>query len=810
MIQYTGWLFDLYAHPDHGIVLWLIGEDGQPHCFHQEFEMIFYACGSPSRLRDLWCFIETRGVPMQYTRRADLFAGPQDTLQVRVPAPATYARFFRSVWSNFPDLVFYDADIPLPLRFIASRDVFMMADCTVTAQPDGTLLNITASGMPSGTDLRLPALRNLSLVPDVDPRHAAPRRLIVRQDGFQHLVPLDKPREVVLLLKHILSTYDPDVIQTRFGDSWLFSYLEQAAQESGVAFNPNRDVSMPVLHRKEVSFFNYGRAHYRGPQIHLRGRWHIDSENCMTYGDYGLLGAIEETRMTGLPVQEAARRSPGAGIAALQTITAMRRGVLIPYQSQKGEIPKSYHQLMKADRGGLVVQPPAGIFPNVAVLDFSSMMASIMIEYNVSPETAVTHETEALNIPEFGIEIDSREGLMPCALRPLRDKRLAMKHLLKHLSGDDPRTRSLQRRYKAVVDALKWLTVVAYGRLGFANSTFGRINSHEVVSYLSRRTVARAKQVAEANGFRVLHLYVDSIFISHRDATSDDFDALARAIEEETHLPIQLQKIYPWFAFLASRENESTSVANRFYGLASDGCHKIRGIALRRSDTPRFVADIQMAILSILAKETDPNRLSGRLSEILAMIQGKLTLLKEGIVPLQQLVVTQTLSRELEEYSYFSPAAIAAKQLQSRGKALKRGQRVKFLYIAPGPGVRAWGLPLQLDPRSIDSAQYRKLILRAAHEVLQPLGVTEQSLKRWLLNPASYSPSQLAQSSGSRALPPGPPTQLQGGSVPTLPPLSAAQAAQDADSSIIRWDASRAETSAVGIPVPGRVLAPTK
>ena len=178
------------------------------------------------------------------------------------------------------------------------------------------------------------------------------------------------------------------MIQTHFGDTWLFSYLEEASKQTGIPLNPNRDASMPVLRRKEVSFFNYGRAHYRGPQIHLRGRWHIDSRNCMTYGDYGLMGAIEETRMTGLPVQEAARRSPGAGIAALQTITAMRRGVLIPYQHQKGEIPKTYNQMVKSDRGGLILQPPVGIFPNVAILDFSSMMASIMIEFNVSPETA--------------------------------------------------------------------------------------------------------------------------------------------------------------------------------------------------------------------------------------------------------------------------------------------------------------------------------------------------------------------------------------------------------------------------------------
>ncbi|MGE5250992.1 MAG: DNA polymerase domain-containing protein [Bacteroidota bacterium] len=747
MTQYTGWLFDIYARPDQGIVIWLVGEDGKPYCFHRDFEVVFYASGSPSRLRELWHHVEARKVPLQYTQREDLFAGTQDVLEVRVPAPSAYARFFRHISASFSDLAFYDADIPLPLRFVAAHDVFMMARCTVAAQPDGTLMSIAASDAPSELDPKLPSFRKLSLGPDVDPRRTTPRRLLIRYDGFHIRAPLDKPHEIVLLLKHILSTYDPDLIETRFGDTWLFSYLEEAAKKSGMFFNPNRDASVPVLHRKEISFFNYGRAHYRGPQIHLRGRWHIDSENCMTYGDYGLLGAIEETRMTGLPVQEAARRSPGAGIAALQTVTAMRRGVLIPYQSQKGEIAKSYSQLVKADRGGLIIQPPVGLFPNVAILDFSSMMASIMIAYNVSPETAGSNEPDAFNIPELGIKIGTREGLMPCALRPLRDKRLALKRLLKSIDKDDARTHALRRRYKAVVDALKWLTVVAYGRLGFANSTFGRINSHEVVSYLSRQVVTRAKMVAEASGFRVLHLYVDSLFVSRRDASSHDFEMLAKAIEDETRLPIELQKVYPWFAFLASRENASISVANRFYGLSADGDHKIRGIALRRSDTTRFVAGIQMEILNILARETDPDQLPDRLPEILEMIREKLASLKEGKVPLRQLVVTQTLSRELNEYSYFSPAATAAKQLQSRGKTLKMGQRVQFIYIAPGPGVRAWDLPVPLDPRSIDVAQYRKLALRAVQEVLQPLGVTEKLLQAWLSSPKGYAQPVLPNAS---------------------------------------------------------------
>ncbi len=736
---YTGWLFDIYAHPEKGLVFWLLGEDDRPHPFFDpDFQVTFYAGGAVKRLRELWRFLKNRNVHLEYTRRDDLFDGPQDVVEIRVPGPASYPAFFKELSGRFPDVIYYDADLAMPLRFVAARNVFMMARCEVTAEPDGKLTDIRTSDSPSELDPRLPRFRKLNLRPDSDPSRLTPKRLLIKYDGFYTRAPLDKPREVLLLLKNILETYDPDVIQTHFGDIWLFTWLDEVAKQYGIPFNPNRDLSVPVLHRKEVSFFNYGRAHYRGPQVHLRGRWHIDSRNGMTFTDYGLIGAIEETRMTNLPVQEAARRSPGAGISALQSITAMRRGVLVPYQHQKGELPKTYNQMVKSDRGGLVLQPPVGVFPNVAILDFSSMMASIMIEFNVSPETAGKDAPGALDVPELGVKIAPEPGLMPTALRPLRDKRLALKRLVKSLDKQDPRTRLLRKRYKAVVDALKWLTVVAYGRLGFANSTFGRINAHEVVSFLSRQVITRAKMIAEARGFTVLHLYVDSLFVSGPHASVEDFRSLAEEIERETHMPIELQKVYPWFAFLASRENPNVSVANRFFGLASDGDHKIRGIALRRSDTPRFIANLQMQLLEILAREPDPTKLVELFPQVLEAVQEKLAALKAGEIPLAEMVVTQTLSRELNEYSYFSPVATAAKQLEASGKLLKMGQRVRYLHIRPGPGARAWDLAGDLDPRLVDASRYRELLLRAVHEVLQPLGVTEDLLKVWLFSRAGY------------------------------------------------------------------------
>jgi DNA polymerase-2 len=745
MNKFTGWLFDIYAHPTKGVVFWLVGEDGMPYSFHQDFESVFYARGPAPRLHELGLFLR-RKYPKEIVRlervtKEDLFEGLQEVMGIRVSSQINEKKLFREVHENFSDLIFYDADIPLSVRFAVKHDVYMMARCEVVAEPDRRVISIHALDTQDELDPKLPNLRMLSLRPDTDPAHKNPAYLIAKF-GKSHLrIPFAKPKELLSLVNSILSTFDPDVIQTHFGDSWLFPKLLELSKKTGILFNPNRDSTLPVLRRKEISFFNYGHAHYRAPQVHLRGRWHVDVENCMTYNQYQLIGAIEQVRLSSLPLQEVARRSPGAAMASMQNITAMKRGVLVPYQYQKGELPKTFSEFVRADRGGLVFQPPPGIFENVAILDFSSMMASIMIKWNVSPETVVpiATEGEGVEIRELGVKILSRPGLIPETLKSMRDKRLALKQRLRSLNKNDPNYRTLRARLKAIPDSLKWLIVVCYGRLGFANATFGRISAHEVVSYLARKETLKARSIAESHGFNVLHLYVDSISVSKAGATVENYQPLANEIEQQTKLPMDFDGIiYPWFAFLATRENPNISVANRFYGLSPDGEHKIRGIALRRGDTCKFVANLQMGVLEILAKETDPKNLICLMSEILSLVHERFDVLKRREIPLQELVVTQALSRELDQFSVLSPLACASKQLQMIGKTPKRGQLIRFIYIGPAPGVHAWSLPKQPDPRTIDVPRYKELAFRAVYEVLQPLGITEKVLKEWVFNKAGY------------------------------------------------------------------------
>jgi DNA polymerase elongation subunit (family B) len=243
--------------------------------------------------------------------------------------------------------------------------------------------------------------------------------------------------------------------------------------------------------------------------------------------------------------------------------------------------------------------------------------------------------------------------------------------------------------------------------------------------------------IVEEQGYEWLGVYVDSVFVTRKSATPEDFQALAERIEQETGLPMDLENVYSWFLFPASRENENRSVANRFCGAAKDGKHKIRGLAVRRRDTAEFISKIQMGVFKILAREADPEKLPGLFPEVLEFVQEKLNSLANKEISARQLIVTQRMSRELREYSSMSPIAVAARQLDAHGKKMEMGQDIRFIHVRGGHVVPA-DLPIEIDPRNVDVSKYKDLVLLGVHDLLQPLGVTERTLRDWLFKKAGY------------------------------------------------------------------------
>lgn len=738
--EIQGWLLDIYPDRQQGVVVWLLDQDGvRRHRLHQPFPTSFYVHGSGSELRSLWTHLRSLKLPLELSRaeKQDLFIDhPLAVLQIVTPTPSAQEELFSHLKKAFPNLVYYDADIPLDIRYAAQTGVFPLARCRIQATEEGEIQSLETLDSPWSIDIPPAPLQVMSLAPDSNPDHQEPTSLKVDLEGKGYSFSFKEERSLLVKLRALLLGHDPDLLLTVWGDNWLMDKLYQLMEKHQIALPLNREGSRQAERREERYYHSYGGVIYRGPQVRLFGRIHISTENTVMYHDYGLEGVFEMSRVTGLRIQTAARVSPGTGISSMQILTALRQGVLVPWHKQQVEWSKSAYTLLQADRGGMVFQPTIGLHANVAEIDFISMYPSIMEHFNISPETIGKKGLNSTFVPELELTIDQdQRGLVPDTLQPLLEKRIRLKQALAGMSPKDSRFRP----YQARSSAHKWLLVTCFGYLGYKNARFGRIEAHEAVTAYGREALLRAKEAAEELGFRVLHMYVDGLWVQKEGADEiADFQPLLEQILDRTGLPISLEGIYRWIAFLSSRPDSRVPVANRYFGLFKNGVWKVRGIELRRSDTPRWIKTVQREMLDVLAAAPQAGQLLDQLPGLHALLQTRLSDLRQGRIPLTELLVSQKISRPLEEYRVPSPAARAAAQLAEIGKHLTPGQHVRFLLTRGHPGVLAWDLAEKVPPGAIDTDRYAELLCRAAFTLLQPLGVQEQTLRWWMFANAGY------------------------------------------------------------------------
>jgi len=720
-LEGLGWLLDVYTRPNGELTCWLLGEDGQRWLLPLDFPVTFYLAGRPEHLRQVWRTLTDPDIHKARVVRGDVFGREQPLLALTAPSPGRAQALYRYLSTTFPHLEYFDADIPPGVRFTAQSGVPLLGRCRF--RTDGQrLLAIEALESPWDLEPSTPPLRVLSLSPEGDPALQPPQVLHLRYGDWHCSLPLQPRRAFLVGLRAILQRCDPDVILSDYGDAWFFPFLHHAAP----TFNPNRDPTLTVQFRRERSLFAYGQVLYRARQAHLCGRWHIDRRNAVLFNEIGLEGVLELARVTGLGVQDAARRSPGAGITALQMQTALRDRVLIPVAKAQAEAPRTLNDLIARDHGGMIYQPLIGVHTHVAEIDFTSMYPSIMVRCNISPET--------LGRPE------APPGLVPRTLEPLLAKRLALKRRLQALDPRDCRVPALKDRQTA----LKWLLVVCFGYLGYKNARFGRVESHEAVTAISRELLLQAKETAEAMGFTVLHMYVDSLFVQRPGSErAEDFAPLLQAIEDRTGIPLSLDGVYRWIVFPPARRHPRIPVPNRYYGVFTDGRLKVRGLALRRHDTPRFVAETQWAILHCLALADQP---AGQVAAARACVGQQLARLARRQVAPGDLQVAVKLRQPPEAYRKPGPAAQAARQLQAHGVPVRPGMRLHFWFTRQGVSVTP------PHPQDLDIERYARWVQRAAAEVLEiftpsTFPAFQPFLDRRLLTLPQTSPTQWAHES---------------------------------------------------------------
>lgn len=319
--------------------------------------------------------------------------------------------------------------------------------------------------------------------------------------------------------------------------------------------------------------------------------------------------------------------------------------------------------------------------------------------------------------------------------------------------------------YDARQKAIKWILVTCFGYLGYRNARFGRIEAHEAVTALGREKLLQAKEIAEARGWRVLHGLTDCLYLQYRASDIAETEKerthecgqqirespsvlnppscpvphrpvingptgipdtthlteLCDAITQATGVEMAIEGVYRWICFLPSRLRPGVSVPNRFWGVFRDGKVKVRGLMLRKHDTPEVLREAQVKALEALAQWETLEEAQAHRADVEAIFEHYAEQIRGGRLPREALAFKRRLTRSLENYRARTPVSISLWKLRNAGIRLEAGQFLRYIIVdarAPTPEERYLPLELCADETPYDVNKYLELLEEARAEIL--------------------------------------------------------------------------------------------
>jgi len=621
---------------------------------------------------------------------------------------------------GYVDHRLFNVDLRFSQRYAIEHDIFPMG---LLHYANGVW---RAEEEHFALDYPLPALRKSLLDLHVDNPAGIPRmqdRLLgARVDDVE----IDGDVETILKgIDAVVRSKDPDVLMTDGGDAFLMPYLAAKASELGVKMQLGRDPDR-FVGVKAKSYFTYGKIVYKPGQYILRGRLHLDRGH-FAFRESDFAGLAELSRLSTLTPQEQARLTPGTAFSAMQVNQAYHDGCLVVWKKNRPEDFKDAENLLRGDRGGFTFEPEVGVHEGLYELDFSSLYPSIMVKYNISAETLDCSccTTDGLPVPELRYHLCTRRvGIVGRVLKPLIERRRYYKKMKKEPGP-------LQDIYTGRDTILKWTLVTSFGYQGYKNARFGRIECHEAINAYARNILVRTMEIAESHGYEVVHGIVDSVWLRAKP-NADPIEKVREHIAGSIGLPIELEGRYKWIVFLPCKTT-GVGALNRYYGLFQDDEFKLRGIELRKHDTPEFINICQEAMLGELSIASTAAEFRERIPKAVDILRWTAKCVLDRAIPVHQFILTKSVSRTLPEYVVLTATAAALKQMEKRGFAVEPGESVRYVLLdarARDSERKVRVAEFLQEDEEPDAWEYIHLLCRSGQTLLAPFGYTEENLVR--------------------------------------------------------------------------------
>ncbi len=211
----------------------------------------------------------------------------------------------------------------------------------------------------------------------------------------------------------------------------------------------------------------------------------------------------EFARIVRQPLDDVSKMGRGRQGESLLVAEAFRTGELVP---AKGGGTGTY-------TGGFVLFPKEGVHEDVISLDFSAMYPSIMINYNISPDTVVSKKEQNVEFYQApGTDYRFRkkpDGFFKVILMNLLERRKRVKDQMATVDKNSYEYTALDIHQNAI----KILTNAFYGYTGWHAAKWYRKECAEATTAWGRSIIQDAIERAEKHGLEVIYGDTDSLFV---------------------------------------------------------------------------------------------------------------------------------------------------------------------------------------------------------------------------------------------------------------------------------------------------------
>ena len=506
----------------------------------------------------------------------------------------------------------------------------------------------------------------------------------------------------------IVKEKDPDFLVTQDCDRFAFPYLQTRARLFNSRIQLGRESTNTDMLKRPLPYC-------------VRGRVAIGYESYgILHDKWGIAGLVERSRFGFIPPGLAGRWTANRVNDSRVCYELMQKDYVIPKNTGYYEYIRPMKEIFERDKGGIIISPKIGmVHANVAELDYESEYPNLIVKECISFETVTPNGLEK-----------KEDALLPMITEKVLERRLYFKRLRKNFPKDSREWLWCEQRQSA----LKMVLVCIYGTSGCCWNRFGNVLAFEEINRRSRQVMIRTKDYVQSQGFELIYADTDSVFVKKDNVAKEDYEQLASQLSKFIGLPISLDHHYRFLLLLPLEADPSTNMEaqKHYFGVLYDGELVARGIELRRHDTPAFIKEFQAELIQTLFNCTTVEEVNSVGYEHAMMVITKaIDRIMNAEMSLEELAVSKTLRKAVDKYRSIFPHVAAAIQLASRGKLVKAGEYINFIFVDSdhhNPLCRVMPCELANSNVNFDREKYRDMLLDAAETVLSTFGFSREDL----------------------------------------------------------------------------------